>query len=508
MNTYIVKNGDNLSTIAQKNGMSLSQLLAMNPQFATNPNRILPGQSVTLSSGNTQSNSKNNPASTTSNTSNNFDPSSLISSLRQQMSNGSISPTDAKNTLYNAYKASTVGSSSGYQETTPSQFQSQLFSPLTINKNGQISQLNSDGSASIGSTTVNQSTQNNTGVTSSTTYQNQNGGSSGTITITDGKGHTATAPAGTAIPSGWTQQGGSTSSTTASDIPTPKSTGNPTLDAAQNAQYQYVTGSLAQGYTINPALTGTSLANMLPQFIQETAAQLEPELLQNFQSEMAGVNNALQTTAKNYESQQGQSIYGYQTNLANLLNTANPYSAGTGATANAMASNENRMLSSLDASYANSQSNTLNAAGAALGQGVPGNFLAGTGATGVSGLSGFGASSVSAPNVNPLRVGVLGGNTVLAGSTSGGNALNYNYNPSNYTYGSIPTTFGQNFGSTLNQLFGNYQKGAAATPTSSQNSGITSSSGLSLGNSVAQGSPQGNSLGWYTGSTGSPVMNP
>jgi hypothetical protein len=282
------------------------------------------------------------------------------------------------------------------------------------------------------------------------------------------------------------------------------------LDAAQNSQYQYVSGSLAQGYTINPALTGSSLAAMLPQFIQETAAQLEPELLQNFQSEMAGVNTSLGALAANYKASQGSSIYDFQTSLANLLNSANPFSAGTGAAANALAANENRSLSSLDATYAANVGNVLQTAGGELGQGSPASFLAGTGAATTPGLTGFGDSSLSAPDVTPLQVGVTGGNTVLAGSTSGGNALNYNFNPSIYTYGSIPTAFGTNFGNTLNQLFGNYQTGAAATPTSSQGStpGITSSYGNTLpSNAVAQGSSAAKALGWYTGPSGSPVYN-
>ncbi len=89
------------------------------------------------------------------------------------------------------------------------------------------------------------------------------------------------------------------------------------------------------------------------------------------------------------------------------------------------------------------------------------------------GLSGYSASGVQAPSVNPLQVGILGGNTVLGGSTTGGNALNYNYNPSNYTYGSIPTKFGTDFAAGLNQNFANYQQGAAST-------GIKSSLGLTL----------------------------
>lgn len=46
--TYTVKSGDSLSKIAAQNGMTLQQLLQLNPQFASNPNLIKPGQAVNL----------------------------------------------------------------------------------------------------------------------------------------------------------------------------------------------------------------------------------------------------------------------------------------------------------------------------------------------------------------------------------------------------------------------------------------------------------------------------
>jgi LysM repeat protein len=47
-NIYVIKSGDNLSTIAQTHGLSLAQLLALNPQFQANPNLIYPNQVVHL----------------------------------------------------------------------------------------------------------------------------------------------------------------------------------------------------------------------------------------------------------------------------------------------------------------------------------------------------------------------------------------------------------------------------------------------------------------------------
>lgn len=46
---HTVASGDTLSAIALKNGMSLTQILNLNPQFRANPNLIKPGQTIALS---------------------------------------------------------------------------------------------------------------------------------------------------------------------------------------------------------------------------------------------------------------------------------------------------------------------------------------------------------------------------------------------------------------------------------------------------------------------------
>jgi morphogenetic protein associated with SpoVID len=48
--TYTIKSGDTLSKIAQRNGVSLAQLLQANPQI-TDPNSIKVGQVITLPNG-------------------------------------------------------------------------------------------------------------------------------------------------------------------------------------------------------------------------------------------------------------------------------------------------------------------------------------------------------------------------------------------------------------------------------------------------------------------------
>jgi LysM repeat protein len=45
---YTVRAGDNLSHIAKDNGLTLNQLLDANPSFRANPNRIHPGQELTI----------------------------------------------------------------------------------------------------------------------------------------------------------------------------------------------------------------------------------------------------------------------------------------------------------------------------------------------------------------------------------------------------------------------------------------------------------------------------
>lgn len=46
---YTIVRGDTLSKIASSHDMTLAQLIALNPQFAKNPNSIFPGETVTLS---------------------------------------------------------------------------------------------------------------------------------------------------------------------------------------------------------------------------------------------------------------------------------------------------------------------------------------------------------------------------------------------------------------------------------------------------------------------------
>ena len=191
---------------------------------------------------------------------------------------------------------------------------------------------------------------------------------------------------------------------------------------------------------------------------------MEPEMLQNFQSEMAGVNLSLDTLSRQYTASQGKTIQDFQQTLGQMRN-ANMWGMGGGENAveQASAANTNRSLESLNAGFENQAGGVMQSAGAKLGSGVPSDFLSSTGAPGLSGLSGFSASSILNPNVSPKQVSLQGGDSVLAGSSQGGRSLDFKYDPSVYRYGDIPTAFGTNFATGLNTRFGNYQGGAAAT---------------------------------------------
>lgn len=448
---------------------------------------------------------------------------SLIQYYRTEMQNGSMTPASALSG-FNADMTTYLQANNpqGYASGVLQQYEPQLYAPMTINKGGDIMQLNSDGSVTVKSTAINQSNTTAGGTQTSTSYNTP--GQNGSYTVKSGdtlsqiaaqngmttqqlialnpqyasnpnliqpgqsvnlgtsangqNGAAGTTSGANGAPTTLSGVGGTaTTGNGTGALFTPTPTGNPTLDAAQDAQVQYVTGALSSGYKINPALASANIASLLPQFIQETSQQLQPELQQQLQAEMQGVTQALQTNATNYTNEQGTDVQNFQTSLGSLLAGAPP-SAATTAEANGLAANTNRTLSSLDTNYANQQGQVLQGAGSAFGTGVFNQLLSGTGQAN-SALQGYTAGGLGAPNVNPLQVGIAGGNAIFAGSTGAGNPLNYNYDPNIYKYGSIPTSFASSFGNALNQNVGNYIAGANATGATNTG-GITSASGLTL----------------------------
>lgn len=160
MANYLVQSGDDLSKIAAKNGMTLQQLLALNPQFQSNPNLIKPGQNVNIGgssnlnlsavpggSGMGIPNPALNVAHTTPQT--NLPPSSITSAVggggggswgTTPAISSSTTGASSKSTISggrtgSASKISGVGSSgsnaSGYSSLTPGNMQKALLGAVS-----------------------------------------------------------------------------------------------------------------------------------------------------------------------------------------------------------------------------------------------------------------------------------------------------------------------------------------------------------------------------------------
>jgi hypothetical protein len=262
---------------------------------------------------------------------------------------------------------------------------------------------------------------------------------------------------------------------TAKTYPT---TGSPNLDALQTAYSNWISGSIAQGFTINPGLSINN--NTVAQFLTETASQLEPQFQQALTKEISDVNSSLGNSVNQYLQSQGQTVQDFQASLANQRNEAGAsgmyLGGGERALEQGLANSANRKLSSLQSGAELDIGNQLRAGGQQLGQGFGGANAFGANIPGVSGS----ANSLNVPNLYGANVSLGGGNTAFAGSSNPGNALNFNYNPSTYQYGAIPGQFATDFSNLLNTTGQNYLKGQAATGAYN----VTSQYGNQLGLTV------------------------
>lgn len=262
-----------------------------------------------------------------------------------------------------------------------------------------------------------------------------------------------------------------------------QSTGDPNLDQLQAGFQDYITGSLASGFQINPGLSITP--DVIAGFVSSTVSQLDPKYTQNLESTINDVNVNLNKMAVDYTNTRGQTVQDYQQSLGKLRDQTSFGGGGERALELGLTNSANRSLSSLDTDTAAAFSKELNAGGAAVGQGINGGNVFGTTVPGLSGtVSGaYGASagglnqgSFVIPSLYGLTLSNQGGDAIFAGSSNTGNALNYSYNPSMYQYGSIPSSYASDFLGQLNQSAKNYQAGQIATGGTN----IKSSSGLTL----------------------------
>jgi hypothetical protein len=265
-----------------------------------------------------------------------------------------------------------------------------------------------------------------------------------------------------------------TDTTNPAGVTAPQPTGNKSLDDILKGMGDFITGSLANGFAINPGLSITP--SVVGSFITQTASQLNPQLQQSLTKEMTDVNQAIGLTATQYQNQQGQTVQDYQQSLGNLRDQTSMSGGGERALEQGLTNSANRSLSTLDAQAAQSIGSQLRAGGSQVGAGFAGSTLpADFGGGSIPGVTGN-ASSFNIPSLYGLTLSNQGGDSTFAGSTNGGNPLNFNYNPSTYGYGVIPGAYANDFLGLLNTNIGNYLSGQAATG----NSNILSSYGNTL----------------------------
>lgn len=242
---------------------------------------------------------------------------------------------------------------------------------------------------------------------------------------------------------------GSTAGSGAGATDTPnagtQSTGNPTLDSILTALRSYVQNQLSIGNKVNPNLQITP--DLVQQFLGEAHQAIDPQSQQLLTNEVNNINANLKTLSTQYQSEQGNQVQQFQTDLNternNAGNTGTAFSGMRGLTENNMAATTNRNLASLDAGYGQRAGDILRAGGADLGSGVPG-------------LNGS-TASFNLPNMATASVGLAG----PRGSSITGGALPTNYDPANYTFGTLGENYNTNLANTSNAFLGSYLGSAA-----------------------------------------------
>lgn len=229
------------------------------------------------------------------------------------------------------------------------------------------------------------------------------------------------------------------------------STGNPALDAVQDAAVTHAQNVINSGQTLNPGLTVTPA--LVSQFLQEAHAQVDPYYQQQITNEIGNINASLDNAQKQYENSVATSNIGFQQDLLGARNTATSNGVAGGSAEQLqekqMADVQNRNLASLSANTAASVGNTLRTGGSALGNGI-------------AGLNGN-QSNFNLPSLNASTVSLGGAN----GGANNSSALNYDYNPSTYNTGTIPSAYGTNLNATQNQYLSTNLQTAANAPVRS-----------------------------------------
>ena len=228
-------------------------------------------------------------------------------------------------------------------------------------------------------------------------------------------------------------------------------TGNPNLDAATTGLVDYINSSGAQfqipaNLQITPALTA--------QFLNWAHSVVDPQTQQLLQNEATSINTSLQNAETQYNNQVGQTTQDYGTTLAAQDNAAGgngvAFSGARGLADQNLMNTTNRSLASLGSSTAANIGNTLQTGAAQVGSANAGLFT---------------TPSLSGASVD------LSNNTGIGTTNNTTGGLNYNYNPSAYTMGAIPTSQNTALGNQQSNYMNQYTTLAANNTTGGRTMG-------------------------------------
>lgn len=201
-------------------------------------------------------------------------------------------------------------------------------------------------------------------------------------------------------------------------------------------------GQLPANMQITPEVTA--------KFLSWAHGVVDPQTQQLLSAKAADINGALTNLSTKYENSAAQMKQQFGTDLATEQNNAGnngvAFSGQRALNEGNMAASTNRALSSLGADAAYQIGDTLRT----------------------------GAAAVGAPNANRFQLPTLRSNQVSTaggprGSSSTGNALDFGYNPSTYTVGSIPDSQAKALADKQANYMDQYYTLASRNPTRSIN---------------------------------------
>lgn len=249
----------------------------------------------------------------------------------------------------------------------------------------------------------------------------------------------------------------------AGGIATLPTTGNPELDRIQEEINRLASSITSSGFKIPDGLQITP--ELTQQFLEWAHQAVDPQTQQLIDSKRADINASLANMAKQFDLSKGQTIQDFGTNLATEQNTSGgngiAFSGLRNLTERNMANSTNRTIESLASNTEANIGNTLRSGAADLG--VNSNF--------------------NTPGLSSGAVSIDGGSR---GSSGSGRSLDFNYNPSLYKVGNIPTQGYTNVNNLAGNYLGQYTTLAGANSSRSMSDLIGGITGLPSGYKITR----------------------